>query len=228
MVKALAKWMTFFYRFINRGGDGDLSVTSWTFNVEAEALGEARPVQDGIVGGWRPISAGASTSFKQSITYSSTSTHAELNEVSKSFTEGTTYSYSQEGGIDVLGLADAKATSSLEVSFSATQSWKQAVEDTVSKTHGGSKEVICTPQACQGGTSYQWQTAVIIHQDNLGVLFDSCNFVCMPNQGQLPKCPFGLCCTSDVTDQCSKCSEEWCDKSDPKCPFHDENFKAGC
>lgn len=216
-------------RFKNPAGGGHIKDTDWEFHAQADALGEAKPKKpDAILGGWQPVSSGASTTVSQEIHWSSTSTRADEKDVSSSFTAGTKYTYSQKGGITVPELADAESTASLEVSMSRTEGWKSAVTDTYSKTQGGSQTFECKPQPCEGGTSYQWQTSVL-HEGKWGALFDSCNFFCMPNQGERPKCPYGSCCSSkDLTDQCSKCSVEWCDKADPNCPFHDPNFKAGC
>jgi len=217
-----------FDRFDNPNGGGDISATSWEFNIQANAMGTAKPKKPTeVLGGWKPISSGAATEITQSLTWSNTKTKAKANEISEALTVGTKYTYSQKMGISVPEVGSAEQGMSVEVSMSSTTAWKQTITETESNTQGGTQTLNCKPQDCSGGTSYQWQTSVNT-MSTWGALFQSCIFVCMPNQGELPKCPYGTCCTGDLTNQCTKCSVKWCDEKDSECPFHDPSFTPGC
>jgi len=218
-------------RFINPNGGGE-KIISWEFGIQADVGGdpkpEPKPKEDPVVlGAWRAASSGASMTFKQSVTWSEASSHTTSNSVSNALTLGAKFSYSSKATMGVPATGAAETSWGIEVSTSSTNSWTNSIQDVMTRTNGGSQEITCTPAKCEGGTSYQWVSTVDQKQD-WAALFDTCIFVCMPNQGQRPQCPYGTCCTRDLTDQCSKCSEEWCDKADPECPFSDPNFKAGC
>jgi len=217
-------------RFINPNGGGD-GIVSWDFHIQADVGGDPKPDKSKddpvVLGAWKAASSGASMTFKQSITWSESSSHKDAHSVSEALTAGTKFSYSSTATVGVPGVDSAETSWGVEVALSSTTSWSNSIEDTMTSTNGGSQEITCAPAKCEGGTSYQWVTSVDEKQD-WGALFSSCIFVCMPNQGQRPQCPYGTCCTADLTDQCSKCSQEWCDKADPECPFSDPNFKIGC
>ncbi|CAE8669953.1 unnamed protein product [Polarella glacialis] len=210
-----------FSRFDNPNGVGDVNAVDWMFHLLAEGSGgPAKPAQ--VLGGWHAVAAGAGLAIKQSVTWSKTSTKTDANEVSSSLTVGTKFTYSNKMGVAVPAVGSAESTMGVEVSASVSQGWKQTITSTMSNTAGGTRETTCTPNACPGGTTYQWQAGV--SEKSWAALFDSCFFVCMPNQGTHPKCPQGACCSKDATDQCSSCSVQWCDKSKPDCP----KFVVGC
>jgi len=211
----------------NGGGDAE-KVIDWSFSVQAEALGSVVPeTPAAVLGGWKPVASGAALSIKQSVTWSSTQTKASAKEVAEAFTAGSKYTFSSTESVEVPEVGKGEATQSVEVSLSSTTSWKNTITETMASTNGGAQEVTCNPAPCPSGTSYQWQTSVE-KLGKWGALFDSCFFVCMPNQGQHPKCPYGTCCTSKSGDQCSNCTVQWCSESDPDCPFSDRSFKVAC
>jgi hypothetical protein len=215
-----------FNRFDNPNGGGSINAVDWTFNLLAEGSGKpAQPPQ--ILGGWHAVASGAGLAIKQSVTWSSTSTKANAKEVSNSLTMGAKYSYSEKAGVSVPEVGSAESSMGVELSTSLTTGWRNTVTSTMSNTNGGSEETTCSPVSCPGGTTFQWQTSVNSGK-SWGALFNSCFFVCMPNQNERPKCPYGACCTNSAADQCSRCSMEWCDKSDPECPLSDPNVKIGC
>lgn len=218
-------------RFINVNGGGDISDVSWDFHIQADVGGDPKPnksKEDPVVlGAWKAASSGAQRTFTEEVNWAESSTHTTGSSVSKALTKGTKFSYSSTSTLGEPALGQASQTWGVEVSVSSTNSWANSIQDTMTGTKGGRQVVTCTPTSCESGTSYQWVTSVDQKED-WAALFSSCIFVCMPNQGQRPQCPYGSCCTSNKTDQCSKCSKEWCDKEDPDCPFSDPNFKAGC
>jgi len=221
-------------RFNDPGGTGPDEATKWGFSIQADALGSVVPPvppvpkkPDVVLGGWKAVASGAGLSIKQSVTWSSTQTKASSKEVAEAITAGSKFSFSSTESVVVPEVGGGDTTQGVEVSLSSTTSWRNTITDTFSSTNGGTKEVTCTPIACPSGTSYQWQASVE-KLDKWGALFSSCFFVCMPNQGQHPKCPYGTCCTSKSGDQCSNCTVQWCSESDPDCPFSNPSFKAGC
>ncbi|CAE8646684.1 unnamed protein product [Polarella glacialis] len=214
----------------NGGGNEEKSIDS-SFSVQAEALGSVVPESPAaVLGGWKAVASGAGLSIKQSVTWSSTQTKASAKEVAEALiTVGSKYSFSSKASVEVPLVSKGEVTQSVEVSLSdcTSTSWKNTITDTMASTNGGAQEVTCNPAPCPRGTSYQRQTSVE-KLGKWGALFDSCFFVCMPNQGQHPKCPFGTCCTGKSTDQCSTCTVQWCSHSDPDCSFSDRSFKVTC
>merc|ERR1719174_1787727 len=121
-----------------------------------------------------------------------------------------------------LGVSTQASFGGAAISFDYNRGWSSAATNTVTDTNGGEKTRTCAAYQCEGGTTWQWQMK--FKSRKAAAKFNNCIFVCTPNQGSFPKCPFGTCCTSeDRKDECSTCSRRWCDPKDDECPLNPSN-----
>jgi len=198
-------------------------VTAWEFNLQAKPAGQETPSV--IVGGWHAVSvADWSEGINQKTTWNPEVPQASRDEVRGTFTERTNFGFQWDTSLT----PDLTPHSWLDVLTKLdTNTWKKIVTRVYDKTEGGHKDP-CQLDSCLGGIAYRWQTSITGQHRAWGGLFDSCTLVCMPSKNQRPMCPAGACCNDDFTAQCARCSVEWCNKTDPACPFHNPEFKAGC
>lgn len=193
------------------GDDRTPGWKDWEYNIKANPTGQLKPKSfPKIKGAWVPVASSAGIAFEESIHWDSTDEKVTSSDFEKSISAGAEFSFG----------------SYASVKSDIQSSWKESLTSTFSKTNGGTEQINCNPFNCDGSL-YQWQIDVTGLDNKWGGLFSSCLFACTENQA-VPKCPFGTCCTNDKANSCQQCASEWCDPSDPKCPFADQKFVPGC
>lgn len=147
---------------------------------------------------WQPVSSGGGKIKKTaSVSWSETNSRT----VSNAFTNG--FSMSATVGF---GTENNKVTLTNTVSSSYTRS----IQNTISKTNGGSNTISCDALSCKGRL-YQWTIAAKMfvnnREDGPEQVLQECNFVCVPSSIPTgPKCPKNFCGDLETDGGCQCCN----------------------
>mmetsp|Transcript_53667 Transcript_53667/g.61961 ORF Transcript_53667/g.61961 Transcript_53667/m.61961 type:complete len:581 (-) Transcript_53667:179-1921(-) len=103
------------------------------------------------------------------------------------------------------------ASGSVSVTAAMSKSYEQSTSQTISRVDSKTNEVSCGPEACDGGTLYQWEVRAFDQFSKVAGTVRTCTFVCVPHKPGVgskvfPSCPDQAC---NYLEKCTCCADKW-------------------